>query len=117
MGELLLPLFILALFLMFWGVIFSKAGYSGWLSLLMLIPVVNVVWLEVARLRGQSPSEGPSDEDDELFRKALNLDQRGEWAEAVALYEQIAEKLQGQQESEYAKNCAQQIREKMAQSA
>jgi len=29
------------IFLPFWF-IFSKAGYSGWLSLLMLVPIVNV---------------------------------------------------------------------------
>ena len=30
----------------FWQ-IFSKAGYSGWLSLLMLLPLVNVIALYV----------------------------------------------------------------------
>jgi hypothetical protein len=26
-----------------WAQIFSKAGYSGWLSLLFLVPIVNII--------------------------------------------------------------------------
>jgi hypothetical protein len=47
------------------------------------------------------------------FSQASNLDQRGDWSKAIALYEQIAEESQGQRHTEYARNCAQQIREKM----
>ena len=45
--------------------------------------------------------------------QAFKLDQRGDWSEAIALYEQIAHESQGQQDAEYARNCAQRIREKM----
>ena len=53
-----------------WGVIFSKAGYSFWLGLLMLIPLANLIWLlifacskwpvqqEVERLRAQAGGYG-----------------------------------------------------------
>src|SRR5204863_4585217 len=40
-----LAMLVLALFI--WGTIFKKAGYSFWMSLLMLIPLVNVIWLLV----------------------------------------------------------------------
>lgn len=143
--ELFVALIVLALFTVVWAMIFSKAGYSGWLALLMLIPVVNLIWLlifafsewpieaELARLGGRSPLERSQrrqlagglviEEEtidpsiDEMFSRALKLDKRGDWAEAVALYEQIAEQVQGQQDGEYAANCAKQIREKMAKGA
>lgn len=47
----------------FWR-IFSKAGYSGWLSLLMLVPIVNIVMLyflafsEWPKLPGNRPKQG-----------------------------------------------------------
>lgn len=31
------------LYLVGWAKIFSKAGYSGWLCLLWLIPIVNII--------------------------------------------------------------------------
>jgi hypothetical protein len=36
----------LVLIIPFW-LLFSKAGYSGWWSLLMLIPIVNLITLYV----------------------------------------------------------------------
>ena len=55
-----------------WGKIFSKAGYSGWLGLMMLIPVINLItvcWFaftdwpvlsELARLRQSTPPTIPA---------------------------------------------------------
>jgi len=40
----MLAIVILVVVVPFWF-IFSKAGHSGWLSLLMLIPMVNVITL------------------------------------------------------------------------
>ncbi len=34
----------LVLMLVSWMFIFSKAGYSKWLGLLMLVPIVNLIW-------------------------------------------------------------------------
>ena len=44
---LILPIAVIALF--FWMIvrILRKAGYSGWWSLLMVIPVVNIVMIWV----------------------------------------------------------------------
>jgi hypothetical protein len=40
----LLPLaIILALIIPAWAMILHKAGYSGWLSLIFLVPIVNLI--------------------------------------------------------------------------
>lgn len=44
MPELLVVAVIGAGFFPFWK-IFSKAGFSGWLSLIMVVPVLNIVAL------------------------------------------------------------------------
>jgi uncharacterized membrane protein YhaH (DUF805 family) len=44
---LILPLGILALFFWMMVRILHKAGYSGWWSLLMIIPLVNIVMVWV----------------------------------------------------------------------
>ena len=64
MGIVSIILFIvfLALFLKVWWNIFKKAGYSGWLGILMILPIVNLVLLLVLAfaewpiLKGQSTS-------------------------------------------------------------
>ena len=46
--ELIIIVFILAILivpLVFLGKILSKAGFSGWFSLLSLVPLVNLVFL------------------------------------------------------------------------
>ena len=48
MGEFVTFLFwVVALVIFFWCAarILNKAGYSGWWSLIMLIPIVNIVFL------------------------------------------------------------------------
>ena len=43
-GPLMMLMMAAAVILPFWF-IFSKAGYSKWLSLLMVVPLVNVILL------------------------------------------------------------------------
>jgi hypothetical protein len=43
--ELIITLPILILFIVPFWKIFSKAGFNGWLSLLMLVPGVNIILL------------------------------------------------------------------------
>src|SRR4051794_5692088 len=73
------------------GVIFRKAGYSGWLGLLMLVPVVNLitlVWFAMAHWPLEAGYEGQAggqrvDAGWELkmaVRKGLALEKRGEYA-------------------------------------
>jgi type II secretory pathway component PulF len=45
-GPFMWLVFAVVIVVPFW-VIFSKAGYSRWLSLLMTIPVINVIMLYV----------------------------------------------------------------------
>lgn len=57
-------LVILALFIFVYWKIFSKAGYSGWISLLLIVPLVNLIviiwfafadWPVLKQLRGGAP--------------------------------------------------------------
>ncbi len=43
-GLIMWLIFVVLIILPFWF-IFSKAGYSKWLSLLMVVPIVNIVML------------------------------------------------------------------------
>ncbi len=43
-GPIMMLIFAALIVIPFWF-IFTKAGYSKWLSLLMLVPIVNVIML------------------------------------------------------------------------
>ncbi len=43
-GPIMMLIFAALIVIPFWF-IFTKAGYSGWLSLLMAVPMVNVITL------------------------------------------------------------------------
>ena len=50
--QIIIVLIVVAIVLSLWYQIFSKAGYSGWLCLLMCIPLVNfitVIWFALSR--------------------------------------------------------------------
>jgi hypothetical protein len=47
---------------------------------------------------------------DDMFNRALALDKRGEWSEAVEIYESIAKEAPGTQVATYALNCAERLR-------
>ena len=53
---------------------------------------------------------------EEMFNMAAMLDKRGDWADALTIYDYVAEKFKDQQEGRYALNCAEQIRDKMKMS-
>jgi hypothetical protein len=84
--------------------IFQKAGYSGWLAVLYLIPLVNILtffWFattewpveaELRRLRAGAPSPGPSLSEEEawdLYHEAIGLEIAGRAAEALMMFQQI----------------------------
>jgi hypothetical protein len=48
-----------------------------------------------------------------MFNQAFKLDRCGDWPDAIDLYEQIADISPDPREGQYARNCAQHIREKM----
>jgi hypothetical protein len=64
----------------------------------------------------EEPTGEPSRElsVEEMFCEAVSLDQQGEWARAAAVYDRIAEKIPDQQDREYARNCAREMRQKVA---
>ena len=61
--PMVMLLFLAIVVVPFWW-ISTKAGYSGWLSLLLVIPVVNVIFFyflglsEWPSLRGDGPTNG-----------------------------------------------------------
>ena len=85
------------------GAIFRKAGYSGWLGLLMAIPVVNFItllWFSTAHWPLEMGYVGQDDnprvnkqwELKMAVRKALALERRGDVAAAVKQFELVAQK-------------------------
>jgi hypothetical protein len=83
--------------------IFRKAGYSPWLGLLMLIPMVNLgtlLWFAGAHWpleegyvgQGDIPRVDAAWELKMALRKAIALEKRGEFARAVQQFELVAEK-------------------------
>jgi len=109
----LLPLF---LFVAICGAIFRKAGYSGWLGLLMIVPLVNLIWLvifalsewpiqrELARRRGVD-GDASFDDVEILISEASRLERSGNWQEAANAFERVAS-MPGHPNAEYAANCA-----------
>jgi hypothetical protein len=85
------------------GAIFRKAGYSGWLGLLMAVPLVNLItllWFATAHWplemgyvgQGDNPRVDAAWELKMALRKALALERRGQYAAAIKQFELVAEK-------------------------
>lgn len=82
--------------------IFRKAGFSGWLGLLMIVPAINLavlVWfasttwpLEMG-YTGQSgnTSVDAAWELKMALRKAMTLEKQGKYAEAIEQFRHVAE--------------------------
>ncbi len=88
----------------------AESSSFGWGIFVFLLWPIAYPWYLIVRpkvFRGEEKAR------EEMFGQALKLDQRGDWSEAIALYEQLAVEAQDRQDAEYARNCAQQIREKM----
>lgn len=97
----------------------SWVGFAIGLAYLVLVPwlsfhiarfVVGIRSKTERSIEKQSPFE-------EMLKRAFELDRRGDWLEAIELYEQVAEMLPEQKEGQYARNCAEHIRKKMASNA
>lgn len=86
-----------------WWEIFRKAGCPGCYGLLMAVPVINFVVLiamvmmdwpvqrELSRLRLRL-GEATPDDATRVLSEATQLEQRGDWNEAIALYQLVIEK-------------------------
>jgi hypothetical protein len=104
------------------GAIFRKAGYSGWLGLLMAIPLVNfftLIWFATAHWPLEMGYAGQGDDSRvdaawELkmaVRKALALEKRGNLAAAVKQYELVVQKAgEGHPSANMARERVQQLR-------
>jgi hypothetical protein len=85
------------------GTIFRKAGYSGWLGLLMVVPLVNLatlLWFATATWPLEMGYTG-QDENTKVsaawelkmaLRKAATLEKLGRFAEAIKQLEAMADK-------------------------
>jgi hypothetical protein len=123
MLELVLTVVALVLLAGLWSVIFRKAGYSGALAILMVIPVVNVVWFvaftflewpvlrEAARFR-LALGQGSEADATSVLGQATRLEQHGEWKEAVALCELVIERMPGRPTADDAARIMETIRQK-----
>ena len=85
------------------GAIFRKAGYSGWLGLLMAVPVINLLtllWFATAHWPLEMGYVGQEDnsrvdaawELKMALRKALALEKRGDFVAAIKQFELVAQK-------------------------
>ena len=88
----------------------ADSSSFGWGIFVLLLWPIAYPWYLIVR-----PKVLPGEEKgrEEMYGKALKLDQRGDWSEAIALYERLADESQDRQDAEYARKCVLQIREKM----
>ena len=121
---IVLALFGLVLPVVLFGAIFRKAGYSFWLGLVMLVPVVNLVWLVIfataewpieRRLTDRRVQSGEADVDDiaAALAEAARRERVGDWQQAAEAYERIAQ-LPDHPNRQYAAQCAAQMRARLA---
>lgn len=111
-----LPVFIFA-------AIFRKAGYSPWLGLLMIVPVINLAWLiafafsewriqrEVALRRGLD-GDATANDMEMLIIDADRLERSGDLESAASAFERMAN-MPNHPDFQYAANSARRIRELM----
>lgn len=121
-------LFVLLLAAVAWivfGAIFRKMGYSPLTGALAIIPLVNLLWWlylatsewpierELA-LRGEPDPLPREDHITLMFRRAEKCERYGDLAEALRLFEILAEELEGKPGGGVAKHTAKRLREKLA---
>lgn len=106
--------------------IVRKAGYPGWITILMLM-FVPLGWIflaasnwpihrELAWLRLKTGS--PVESDINLIeRYALDLEARGDWSEAIAVYEELARRTKGEDAADYYRNSAKRLRLRQAEAS
>ena len=94
---------------------FAKAkGRSPVWGVLAFLSFLGLVVLVVLKdsTSDDEQSTSPRDEGEKIVGRAAELDFKGQWAEAVALFEEVIEKPEFQEHHLYARNCIDRIREK-----
>ena len=119
--------FVASLFIQaaIFGAIFRKAGFSGWLGLLMVVPPVNLcllLWfatttwpLEMGYV-GQAGNAkvNASWELKMALRKAATFEKRGHYAEAILQFEHVVQRAgAGHPNAELARERIRQLRAKV----
>ena len=118
-GLLLFVLLVLA-----WMSIFRRAGYSRWLGLLWLVPVVNVIiicflafadWPVHRQLRYFKVRAGDASDEDayNVLGDAFRLERKGRFDAAMERYQEIAARFSGRRPGQDAENYIQTLRTKM----
>jgi len=107
------------------GSIFRKAGYSIWLGLLMLVPLVDLVmlvWFSSATwpLEMGYTSRGKSTKVDTVWklkmdlRKAATMEKQGRFEDAIRQWEEVAEQAgEGQPNASLARERIRQLQAKI----
>ena len=97
---------VFVLLLMIWAAVLSKAGYSGWYSLLMVVPIVNLIalivfasreWPIQRELRELRSSVGLGSEEDafSLYKEAAKLEAKGDIEDGLNRYREVLARFQG----------------------
>jgi hypothetical protein len=105
--------------------ILRKAGYSRWWAL--LIPMTGFIGLVVfacadwpihRELAWRRLAAGSGSERDRVLaqRYAIDLEQNGEWQQAIEVYETLSQRSPDKEEAEYAAKCIGRLRESLARS-
>jgi hypothetical protein len=123
--EIITPILVLVtiiavIVVLFWipSEILHKAGFSRWLALLIpptgFLGLAVFAWIEwpiereVAWLRFK---DGKSSED--LVAKveayAVDLEKRGDWSSAAAVYEELGRRVSSAESAEYYQNCVERL--------
>jgi hypothetical protein len=109
------------------GVIFRKAGYSGWLGLLMAVPGVNLAMLAwfatttwpLEMGYGGQAGNARVDQAWEMkmsLRKAMTLEKRGHLQEAIAQFEHVIAKAGNHPNADLARERIRLLQEKINRS-
>ncbi len=121
--EELLGIVAVVLFAGLCSVIFRKAGYSGLLGILMVVPIANLIWFiaftflewpvhrEAAHLR-LALGQGSQADATSVLGQAVRLEKRGDWNEAIALCDLVAERMEGQPDADDARRVKESIQQK-----
>lgn len=127
MGGVFEVTFVTALavaYVIIFGAIFRKAGYSAWWGLLMLVPFINLIWLFYFAVsdwpihrelvfRRMDQGDATPEDNRSLIAAASQLENQGLWEEAIRVYDAIAAHPE-LASAVYATNCAQRLRDRMA---
>jgi hypothetical protein len=119
--QWLIAITIAALVAIVFGAIFHKMGFSRLTGILVMIPLVNLFWwLYLATSewpiernlaeRGEPDQRPQEDHITLMLKRAEMFEKRGDFPEALKLFDILAEELDGKPGAHFAKHCADRLR-------